>query len=409
MSELVTLEQATEVFGRAPTAAQIKDLNTTLRLFDITTPQRIAHFMAQIAHESGGLRWMEEIHDGSNYEGVADLGNTQPGDGKRFKGVGPIQVTGRYNYQQFANHVNDPKVMQGVSYVRTAYPFTISGFWWHQNKMNAEVDKGASVDIISAIVNGIDPANGLAERRAYYRKAVAVFTGGAPKPKGGKVIFTLEALRDTYLKKAVTPAAEQPENQKKFVPAGAKYGVVGITEVPANAHSVVQLAFGAGTWYVFDPHWKKHQLATKTPTAAINWRNFSLRVTPNLTVGEVLQWDLARLPETEAEVREILRTAAEFQKIRDAWGSALSVTSFFRPEPINSAVGGVRGSQHTLGKAIDIYPANGRLDEFYEWLRVRWTGGLGDGRNRGFIHLDTRNNGRFVLAGGVTPFVTWLY
>ena len=58
-----------------------------------------AGFLAQLAHESGQLRYMEEIASGSAYEGRRDLGNTQPGDGVRFKGRGPIQLTGRSNYR----------------------------------------------------------------------------------------------------------------------------------------------------------------------------------------------------------------------------------------------------------------------------------------------------------------------
>ena len=62
---------------------------------------RLAHFMAQLAHESGSFAYMEEIASGVAYEGRKDLGNTQPGDGKRYKGRGPIQLTGRANYREY--------------------------------------------------------------------------------------------------------------------------------------------------------------------------------------------------------------------------------------------------------------------------------------------------------------------
>jgi uncharacterized protein YcbK (DUF882 family) len=85
------------------------------------------------------------------------------------------------------------------------------------------------------------------------------------------------------------------------------------------------------------------------------------------------------------------------------------VTSFYRPEPINSQVGGVPGSKHTTGEAFDIYPVDRSLESFYQWIRVRWTGGLGDGRPRGFIHLDTRGGGGFVPGAGVRPAAEWIY
>ena len=189
-SELVTLTQATAVFGRAPTPEQLRDLNACLLQFSITTPARIRHFLAQIGHESGGLRWMQELADGSAYEGRADLGNTQPGDGVRFKGVGPIQVTGRYNYQRFADFIGDQAVMNGCSYVASKYPFSISGFWWHLNALNAFIDNGASCRQVSAKVNGRDPANGLAEREAYFEKAVRAIPSVNQPSKPSAKTFT---------------------------------------------------------------------------------------------------------------------------------------------------------------------------------------------------------------------------
>lgn len=72
--------------------------NDALLQAHCTTVARVAMFDAQIGAETGGLRWTEELASGSEYEWRADLGNTQPGDGPRFKGRSAIQVTGRAHY-----------------------------------------------------------------------------------------------------------------------------------------------------------------------------------------------------------------------------------------------------------------------------------------------------------------------
>ena len=82
----------------------------------IDTPLRMAHLLAQVGHESGSLRFSEELASGEAYEGRADLGNTQPGDGPRFKGRGLIQLTGRSNYSAYSeatgmDFIGDPKLL----------------------------------------------------------------------------------------------------------------------------------------------------------------------------------------------------------------------------------------------------------------------------------------------------------
>ena len=177
---LVSMAQATAIFTKAPSAAQLADLNACLVRFNINTPARIQHFLAQVGHESGGLKWMLELASGDAYEGRKDLGNTQYGDGPRFKGAGAIQLTGRFNYQKFADFIKDPGVMDGAAYVANRYPFTSAGFWWQQNAINAFVDQGASCRQVSAKVNGRDPANGLSDREAYFDRAVVAI------PQGGQ-------------------------------------------------------------------------------------------------------------------------------------------------------------------------------------------------------------------------------
>lgn len=168
-TSVITPEQATHIFGRTPTRDQMTDLNACLLRYKINTPNRQRHFLAQIAHESGGLKWLQELDDGSYLEGRDELGNTEPGDGPRFKGAGAIQLTGRSNYEAFAKEVDDPRVMEGCAYVASTYPFTSAGAWWEKNDMNSLCDRGAKVEDVTRRVNG--GVNGLADRLYYYNRA----------------------------------------------------------------------------------------------------------------------------------------------------------------------------------------------------------------------------------------------
>lgn len=149
------------------------DLNNCLNTFEINTPKRIRHFLSQTAHESGGGRWMKELSDGTYLENRKDLGNTQKGDGPKYKGAGYIQLTGRANYQKFSNFIKDPRIMEGVDYVAKKYPFTSAGYFWKSNNLNELCDDNATVEEITRIVNG--GYNGLADRKMYYQRCLAIF------------------------------------------------------------------------------------------------------------------------------------------------------------------------------------------------------------------------------------------
>jgi putative chitinase len=156
------------------------DLDRCCEVFKIDSRTELAHFLGQCGHESAGLRYPVEIHSGSNYEGRQDLGNVHPGDGVKFAGTGWLQCTGRYNHQRFSDYLSsigkpDPKVMSlGKTYTSEAYPWTISGFWWHDNKMKRLIQQGASVDQVGARVNGRMPPNGAQDRRDYSTRAFKV-------------------------------------------------------------------------------------------------------------------------------------------------------------------------------------------------------------------------------------------
>ena len=146
-------------------------------------PIEMVFFLGQCGHESAGLRYPVEIHDGSNYEGREDLGNTQPGDGVKFAGTGWIQVTGRWNFQSFADAIGDPKVMEiGKTYTSEKYPWSISGHWWKQNNMKAlcashKACTNADIDVIGARVNGRMRPNGADDRIQYTDRAYKTLIG----------------------------------------------------------------------------------------------------------------------------------------------------------------------------------------------------------------------------------------
>lgn len=142
----------------------LEDLNNCLAKFEINTIARIRHFISQCAHESGCGYYMVEEASGSAYEYRSDLGNTEPGDGTKFKGGGYIQLTGRNNYQA---------VNQGATYVGEYYPWSSAGYWWSKNNMNALCDNGADCLAVTKRVNG--GTNGLASRQEYYAKCCQIF------------------------------------------------------------------------------------------------------------------------------------------------------------------------------------------------------------------------------------------
>jgi len=151
---------------------EVEEMNNCLYEFGITRTQSIRHFLSQTAHESGGGRYMKEIASGEAYEGRTDLGNTQPGDGPKYKGAGYLQMTGRANYQAFSNFMGDSRVMEGVDYVADTYPFTSAGFWWHNNNMNQLCESGGTIKQVTKRVNG--GYNGLADREYYYERCTKV-------------------------------------------------------------------------------------------------------------------------------------------------------------------------------------------------------------------------------------------
>jgi putative chitinase len=157
-------------------------LQAALTEFHIEAPARAAAFLAQLAHESGQFRFMEEIWGPTpaqrRYEPVttlaANLGNTEPGDGKRFKGRGPIQITGRANYRRFGDLLGTDLVADPARAALPELAFRIAGLFWSKKGLNELADR-ATHDAFREITRRINGGfNGLADRQKFYTAACAV-------------------------------------------------------------------------------------------------------------------------------------------------------------------------------------------------------------------------------------------
>lgn len=156
------------VMINAPEPGVVKYLGplvSAMRQRDITTPLRQAHFLAQTGHESGELRYVEELASGDAYEGRRDLGNTQPGDGARFKGRGLIQLTGRANYQKYGEAIGKDLVTNGNWRLVADDAFLavdVACWFWSLHGLNGFADQDDILTITKRINGGL---NGLEDRR----------------------------------------------------------------------------------------------------------------------------------------------------------------------------------------------------------------------------------------------------
>jgi predicted chitinase len=143
----------------------------------ITTPKRAAAFLAQLGHESLSLKFFEEIWGPTQaqlgYEGRLDLGNTQAGDGKRFKGRGPIQLTGRANYRKYGKLLGLPLEQNPEMAAKANVGFRTAAMFWNQIGANALADAGDFKGITRRINGGF---NGLDDRE---RRLAAINAMGA--------------------------------------------------------------------------------------------------------------------------------------------------------------------------------------------------------------------------------------
>jgi putative chitinase len=172
-----TMREIAPTFTGAQAASQAKIISeagavlaATLESYDITSRLRIAHFLGQTCEESAGYRTTEEFASGREYEGRADLGNNQKGDGPRYKGRGLLQLTGRANYTDYGKALGVDLVNNPTLAAQPALSLKIACEYWKRHNINADCDRD-DVQAVTRKVNG--GLNGLADRIAFTQKAKA--------------------------------------------------------------------------------------------------------------------------------------------------------------------------------------------------------------------------------------------
>lgn len=155
--------------------------NAALIAAHCTTVNRVAMFCAQVGEESYGLKWMQELASGSEYNGRRDLGNTSPGDGPRYKGRGPLQLTGKFNYGHFSQWCYDQRMVPTATYfvdnptllMDPQWGFLSASWYWTVARaaLNSYADAGNIVAATMAINGG---TNGLADRRARWQHCLSL-------------------------------------------------------------------------------------------------------------------------------------------------------------------------------------------------------------------------------------------
>ncbi len=190
----MTVDQLRDSTGSTLTKARLwhEPLSRAMGLFGIVTPVRAVMFLANVGHETGGLTWSEEIWGPTpaqkRYEGRRDLGNIRAGDGLRYKGRGPFQITGRDNYRRTTWRLRE---VLGASLVPDfeAEPHLLAsprwgsyaaGLYWRDRNLSALADVGDFESVCDSINLGRPTAkrgdsNGFADRLRLYDAACVAF------------------------------------------------------------------------------------------------------------------------------------------------------------------------------------------------------------------------------------------
>jgi predicted chitinase len=209
--DVTTMRRAFPGLSTARAAELNSGLNTALRLAGCTTVKRAAMFCAQIGEESISLTAPTELGTGAEYQGRADLGNTHPGDGVRFKGRGFIQITGRFNYGELSRWAHAKGLVPNATYF-IDHPAQLATdkyvwlgpiwYWTVARPMNDFADAG-DIEGATKAVNG--RLNGIWDRTNRWHRCLKL--GKAILPAPGSTTILEDSMLLNKGQNAITPIA----------------------------------------------------------------------------------------------------------------------------------------------------------------------------------------------------------
>ncbi|MGH9751314.1 MAG: glycoside hydrolase family 19 protein [Blastocatellia bacterium] len=226
---MLTDSDLKQIMPRLPQAKRqlyLPFINKVMEIYEIDTPLRASAFLAQIAHESAELRFMEEIWGPTaqqkKYEPPSSvakaLGNTQKGDGFRYRGRGPIQVTGRANYKKYGDLLSVDLVRNPDLAATPQYAFSTAGLFWKLNGLNELADVQDFITITKRINGGL---NGLADRQKYYEIAKNALAAEAPDDFAFSTPLAPSSESAAVADPPVSPTPTLPRGQESIETAPA--------------------------------------------------------------------------------------------------------------------------------------------------------------------------------------------
>lgn len=264
-------------------------LNAVCRDYGISdNPARLAAFLAQIGHESGALRYTEEIASGAAYEGRRDLGNTEPGDGRRFKGRGLIQTTGRANYRALTRRLRargwdspdleaNPEVLADDDRMAALS----AADYWDSRSLNGLADAG-DFERITRLING--GLNGQADRLRRWEAAKAAIA--APQAPAAPIV-------DRSIRSESTPPA--PPAQKEADMALPVFALPALASLVQSVPELIRM---------FGKNAEKAEKNAKAAELVLSVAKGAVGATNEQALFEALQADPAAVQQVRQAVAE---------------------------------------------------------------------------------------------------------